>query len=502
MNDRVSFEGDTIAGGSALSVIGSDSGSDSVGFRGETPASLDTRGNWSNSRSLESTYSHQSPWRCGGVLLASGVRVFHAKCRRVDGGCVPIRALRPRSQGWRGWTDAKVAALEALGARGRADAAMTCGRYAWSLPCAQCGASPGRIVIQAACDGRTCPLCARRDSQARASELERALKLIPGLRDSHAVEVCERLAREAGEHEAVSSRWIERALGWSEEKRPRAIEFAELAARRARRCRQWLKEIARRHTWRVRFVTLTHWYDPSALDSFSPEALRARVVLLFRQWSAVWTDWASVGGLAAYVAHVEISELGHVHLHIVYVGPWAAHRVAARLEGEARAPSYIERLQIAVNPLAGWSDVRAADADVHRELAKYTAKTPTPGAPAWLAGERRTVLSPTIAAAWEVALHGLQVWRHSDLMREAIKRDEPKPFEGWSCRCCDFLLAKTMQECSQVVGATHATTSQTARAALDRERAGLAVPGLRWDGTTGKFAGDRMPVAFPLAITR
>jgi hypothetical protein len=260
-------------------------------------------------------------------------------------------------------------------------------------------------------------------------------------------------------------------------KHVRASAYLERAEARVRRARDWLRKIGQRNgsegtRWRWRFLTLTHWYDPSDREAFTPAAIRSRVLGLLRQWGAIWSTRISIGGMAAATAKIEISDRGHVHLHALYWGPWIAQ-------------TYVERVQSESVPKAGHTWVQEAtsksdDLDPEAEgeageyaaleICKYTAKMISPLSRDWIAGEKRAVLHPAIAAAWQVATAGIQLFRHYGVMR-AVVAAYKRPADDLAWRCCP--------ECGHDLGIpglwTRGWTDAVAREARSRWRVALEV---------------------------
>jgi hypothetical protein len=437
----------------------------SLGVQGaQPPAPLDTMG----IRSESEVPSPASATGCAGIKLESGETRYHVRCTPGPEGrrCVPVRHLPRWSMSWREMVEAIARDLERRGAKETAESLRGCGRRSWSTDCRNCGANPARILVRVACDLRVCVWCGRRLATKRTKQLTAAMEAAPQIAFREAVGVIEGLMVKRDEAARIAHNWTEKASTWRAKAArleqtgsarrlakclasiERATRYATRADERFRRAKRWIQQAKNRRSWRWRFLTLTHWWDPSDPREWTVAAMAKRVKALWRQWSALWRE-IGVGGLAAATAKIEISDLGHIHLHALYWGPWVVQKARqasgkraprARDEDTARehrARRWLTRVQAKVNPLAGHTHVRGTDDKVAKEAAKYTAKAPTPMTPEFIAGQRRKVMNPRAAAAYQLASSKVQLVRHYGTMREAIPDDEDADDDDAHRKCCE-----------------------------------------------------------------
>jgi hypothetical protein len=407
-----------------------------------------------------------------------------------------VRLLRIRRFSWRRWITANAKELRALEDHRSAEALEACGRRAWTSGCPRCGLDPARVVVMSSCDSRICPFCGRSAAKRRTEVLTFAVRNVRRCADAAVHQV----AREQRAAERDAARRVDHwaakvAAARAKGRDPgRALALLEKAEDDRSRAHSWLLQAwhrndrvptvekgRRRMEWggsalRWRFLTLTHWWDPSDPDAIKPGAMRTRVRALFRQWSRVWSERLSVGGLAAATAKCEMSANGFIHLHVLYWGPFVVKK-------------YVEKLQAELDSLAGFTWVQLArdheetlrgQADPEdegdngewaaAEIAKYTAKAISPLSADWIAGDGRPVLHPRLAAAWQVATRGVQLVRHFGTMRAAIALYK-QPDDDGHWRCC--------VGCGHDLGMvglwSHEWTDAIARAARSRWRDVLAI---------------------------
>lgn len=196
-------------------------------------------------------------------------------------------------------------------------------------------------------------------------------------------------------------------------------------------------------------ITLSPRWNPSAASALEPEGLRARVAEVFARWDRCWAGGLGVQGLAGAVARVELSSGGHVHLHVLYFGPWRDKRTLAKLAG----------CFVKVRELRCRGSQRPEDAlrDAAKECAKYTAKGLGPLSSEWIAGGSRRVIHPELAAHWIVGTRGVKLGRVYGLARDAWRAElaaEPsKPSEPPSppaCACCGADLSEAPRRLAKV----------------------------------------------------
>lgn len=371
-------------------------------------------------------------------------------------------AARPRRMGWRGWVGAVAAALRALGAFDLASSLDACGRSAHCTRCNECGDDFARVEIRASCDVRCCPWCARRASAERVERVGAAVELLPGIIAARRVsalarvDAAELVAREAAEHwakaaEAARAARARRVAYWAERaararargsekglagalerlKAAEGLGAVERAARAkegaararvstARRERHAIRESdslrldggVRAGAWRWKLITISPKWAPKDRGEVSVAGLRRRVDDVLARWAMCWAAGAKAGGLAAAYASVELSAGGHVHVHVLYLGPYVASSWWARVAGcfvDVRA----------VDDVPG-ADVSMPGPGALREALKYALKSPSVWSRRWLEGEARTVAHPLLAAAWVMATRRHQIARAYGTFRVAL----------------------------------------------------------------------------------
>lgn len=362
------------------------------------------------------------------------------------------RLGRGARQGWRVWVGNVARALEARGARDLAHNLRACGSMARVRACGACGDAVGSVEVRASCGLRCCPWCARISAREKVSLVSRAVDRVEHYQRLRAPEVVARLGEDwRAAHEALLY-WIRRgslraedyglkpgeADGPEEPEEPeepevpeggsawqlRCADRAYAAAQRMALAKRQVKGVRDLLSWRWKLVTISPPWDPLDAGEYTPAGLRARVRAALESFKRAWDAGARAGGLAAATLRVEVSTFGHVHLHVLFRGPWIDQRWWARQCG----------CIVDVRALKGPRGVV--------EAVKYTLKMPTPTRGEWLSGDARRVPHPELAANWLVATRRAQLLRHVGVMREAIiaeeacgeERDEERD-EGARCRC-------------------------------------------------------------------
>lgn len=376
------------------------------------------------------------------------------------------RLGRPVRDGWRGWIARVSDALTALGAVEMASNLRGCGQMAMVTPCRAvadggCGDPYGRVEVRISCDMRCCPWCSRRAAQERVELVTAAAMRVADMQAAQLAAVRAKL--EGQEHQAQQAvahwsmlalaaanraerRQSERERERDEAKARRHRERAERAGQRVGLARRQLRGVAELHRWGWKLVTLSPRWDPTDAAAYEPAAMRERADDVLARWSRCWEAGARAGGLAAATVRTEMSAGGHIHVHVLYRGPWVpqewwqetagcivdvrairatsargAEREAKRAEESAAA--YAERV------------LRGAVT----EAVKYALKTPTPTSPEWMAGDRREVVHPELAARWMIATRHMQLIRHYGVMADAIAAEielaEPPEERPADSRC-------------------------------------------------------------------
>lgn len=247
---------------------------------------------------------------------------------------------------------------------------VRCGQLVRVRECGDCGeARPGSGVLggyDARCESRCCPVCARARSAGVREWLGRALDVV---------------------HKKASLHWT--GAAWVELPNPPSWKFITLTVRRD--------------------VT-----DPAEHDH---EALRKRLRALQRGWRRIWATWRHLPHAAAFY-RVELAGTGHVHAHILVLGPSSvAQQWVARELGAATA----ELTGNTAEPFVKIQTVKHAE--VISELAKYVTKIPGIYNEGWLAGHNLEVSDPRLVAAWELATYGQRTYERYGALRR-IPLDE------------------------------------------------------------------------------
>lgn len=181
-------------------------------------------------------------------------------------------------------------------------------------------------------------------------------------------------------------------------RRQAAVAARELSAKVATLSRSYP-----RLRWRL--VTLTSRWDPADPEQVSVDGLRRRAKDLWRRWSGIWPELRRIGCVAAYVS-CECSDGGHVHLHVLVLGPWLDKGWLAGLWRD-------------------FADVR--DFKGVAEVCKYVVKLQGIQDWHWLAGEHRRVIHPRLAARWWAATRRMHLHRPYGALRAASAEPEPEP---------------------------------------------------------------------------
>jgi len=163
-----------------------------------------------------------------------------------------------------------------------------------------------------------------------------------------------------------------------------------------------LVEVPKRCSYKM--ITLTALYDPTNRDDLTVEAMRSRVEGLKQTQRGVWKELRRIGATGGYWK-TEIAGSGNVHMHVLVIAPfidkaWLDATASAAWDG------------------AGFTDIKQFDKaeDAAREICKYVTKSPGPAAEDWYVGGVEAI-HPTLAARWEVAMHGKALSRSFGCLR-------------------------------------------------------------------------------------
>jgi hypothetical protein len=182
------------------------------------------------------------------------------------------------------------------------------------------------------------------------------------------------------------------------------------------------------YDYRPKLVTLTSVRDPADPAAHSVQAMKERIAGLNDALRAIlaWVraECREPGWIGAFRA-VELAGSGHIHLHVLYHGPFVdldrwieVGRGGFTDRRGRRSPGFPE--------LGSVGDVREADAATIAEVAKYPLKNPGSGERAgeWIGGEKRTVIHPVLVARWEVATYNTRLVERYGLCRQVEAPDE------------------------------------------------------------------------------
>lgn len=387
---------------------------------------------------------------------------------------------------WKAWRHATADALRSRGRFSLARAMRECGELAWSWDCASCGERNAAIAVRVFCDSRVCPQCARHSAELRQARVLPAVRRVPDM--FRARLEAERLACQGRIERA------ERLVTYWDAARVRAGSLHAL--RRAERLRKraaadlarekWTLYRLRESAWGWRLITVSPPWRPWVASECSPERLRERAAGALARWDRLW-ERLSCGGAGAAVVSVELSALGHVHVHALVWSPFVTKGYLAQLAG-----CHVDVRLARPRP----RDVRkyGADAAVLRalkECVKYALKGPGRGRREWVGGSPYRTAHPELAAAWAIATHGTQLARCVGLIRDALAAEraasvepetlEEAPYEPPGCPCCGAPLATVQaravptDELARELGAREwRRRVRWIRTIPDRDRAGVS----------------------------
>lgn len=330
---------------------------------------------------------------------------------------------RGSRKGWRPWVEAVAREFDGRGHRDWAHNLRACGALARVRSCDSCGDECASVEVRASCCLRVCPWCARIDSRERIELVSGAVARVEGYQRAQQRAAAARVAEQLREAAAAVAHWEALAAAARAAKPPREAVAerhdarAHAAAARVALAEREAKAVAELPRWRWKLVTISLAWKPLDATEYTPARLRQRAAAAVEAWRRAWDAGARAGGLAAATVRVELSARGHVHVHVLYRGPYIAQKWWAKVCG-------------------GIVDVRTInpgpDGDGMREAVKYTLKLPTTSAARWVAGESCDAPHPTLAASWCIATRNVQLVRHLGVMRDAIAAEQvtPAPSEG------------------------------------------------------------------------
>lgn len=271
-----------------------------------------------------------------------------------------------------------------------------CGSVASVWECPSCGDCDAHVQVRASCDSRVCPFCARVAARERASLVTGAMARVNELT---AGEVATARAR----YERVTDDLVARGRVWGSRRGDRAASVRATLAREAaiaQRARMGLRD-HERMAWSWKMITVSPPWTPDDPVAYTVGGLRARLDDLHERWSRLWREGLAVLGAASAYVRVELSAAGHVHLHVLYFGPWWSQ---SWLVKQAECHVWIERVDDTASAI--------------REATKYALKSPTPGA-GWITSARHAP-HPELAARWQIATRNRRLCESYGVMRRAV----------------------------------------------------------------------------------
>jgi len=209
-------------------------------------------------------------------------------------------------------------------------------------------------------------------------------------------------------------------------------EGAEQQERERRRARRHLAQTQTfaRDGFGWKLVTISPRWRPTSEDELSVAGLGRRLDDVTARVARVWHEVLSVGGLAAATSSVELSDGGHVHAHVLYYGPYLVKKRLTKVAGchvDVRSVEPHEKGDAAWSWESRDGAFRAGDTvrDAVVEAVKYCVKLPSE-THAWLSGEARRVIHPSLVARWMIACRSRQLVRHYGVMLDALAESVSK----------------------------------------------------------------------------
>ena len=292
----------------------------------------------------------------------------------------------------------------------KARAVRACGSIVVASVCPDHGPEPGTAEFTSPlalhCRSRGCPACCRRESQQAIGEMESRVAQMPAL-------LAARVAKKQRELEA--------------DLRAREAKLVNQRGHDLKQATQGLKKVRRAlaiirgmKDWRWTMLTIGVDWDPMSPEQNSVAGMQARIRGLLKVAQALWTSKKGLDrgglGLATMMTGVEMSSLGHIHLHAMVFGP-NLFPFQATLEQVAKA-AYPDAGRIELTPM---DDLKGGV----RELLKYPIKGNSVLSTTWLAGATRETTNPVASARFEIAATGIKLRRIYGLLTHASGADEP-----------------------------------------------------------------------------
>jgi hypothetical protein len=150
-----------------------------------------------------------------------------------------------------------------------------------------------------------------------------------------------------------------------------------------------------------RHITITAKYNPLREEDVSEEAYRERAKGLLEAIRALWRNVLKKQKGSGLYVKLEISEVGHLHAHVLHYGPYLAKEKLEKYlkkQYSKAGHTWIERV------------AKGDEKGAVVEVTKYVTKAPSPFCEeAWIEEEGAARLHPKIAARFEAATYRLRL---------------------------------------------------------------------------------------------
>jgi len=184
-----------------------------------------------------------------------------------------------------------------------------------------------------------------------------------------------------------------------------------------------MKKLPDRKGWGWKLMTFTAWRDQADTRAHTADALRHAIEAVYSGWKNCWKFLSKFPSNAAYTA-LELSDGGHVHLHVLAFTPFLVRENLAKLFVAGHNAQNGGSFRFAVVKDNHCIDLRTASTGSAREVAKYVCKGISPLDEAWLAGEEsRLAMHPALLARWELAAGGKAMRRPYGALRGLMKAE-------------------------------------------------------------------------------
>lgn len=347
------------------------------------------------------------------------------------------------------WREAYADALHDLGFRRLASNVRDCGQVVASRDCLECKQKHAANTLRVYCTARGCAHCARHLATERRERLLPALEKVgeyfAARREQlhkHAREQWQKASnREAhyrAQHRESAERWeqfhrsadyrraknaAKKLKQWTERRKRWGFQAAQLDPAPIGKRGKPVKAVE----WGWRLLTISPPWDPRNSEELTVRGLKRRYEDVLARWRSVRE---ALGPAVSAIVSVELSSGGFVHAHALCFMPsfvnqtWLCNKAGCFVDVRALRPKYKKGRK----PLDAF---RAA----LKEGVKYAVKTKSPLAGDWIAGKRRKMVHPELAARWTIAMHKRQLARvYGEVLRDALKATEKPKSEKEPCK--------------------------------------------------------------------